>query len=533
MRGLRTCILSRLHVRALLLVFLLMFGELNQAAHALESDLPLAGHSRFDELVGNAPVPFPFARLRKTIEAQMRPDPGGLPTLKTTLIPLGRSLQRHAGAPNFFRFPRVVAAADGINKPGYAPLQDRLFLGFHEKGEVIEVISYNDAAGRFEFQVVRDYAPGKTPKLFYVRRSLCLSCHQNGGPIFARPLWDETPANPEIARRLRTARRDFYGLKPGGTDIAYFIDAAADHANQFALWQTLWRDGSGTGGTGDAYRRDAFVAALDYATAGTLPAADALPALSRNWAKQWPQGLAIASADLPNRDPFFPLTDPAHDPLRLRPPQAVWQAPDVTAFVVGLAGMLDAALVERLRKFDPARRRAALDRLHAHGGFATQTFDAAPLRALAAELGVAPAARIGRLPVARTEPVSESTAARQVFSRRCAACHDTTLAHPPNFLHGPLEMVEPQIDRCAERMYFRVSQRALPEAARRVAPMPPPSALDMDTHAWLASADYLAIRSDLAARLKRQGRDPQAVLRQPYARLSACPPATPYPEERR
>ncbi len=43
----------------------------------------------------------------------MQPDAGGLPPLKITLIPLGRSLQRDAGAPDFFRFPRVVAAADG------------------------------------------------------------------------------------------------------------------------------------------------------------------------------------------------------------------------------------------------------------------------------------------------------------------------------------------------------------------------------------------------------------------------------------
>lgn len=512
-----------------------MCGELNQGARALDADLPPAGHSRFDELVGDAAVPYPFARLRHAIEAQMRPDPGGLPTLKTTLIPLGRSLQRRAGAPDFFRFPRVVAAADGVGKPPYAPLQDRLFLGFHEKGEVIEVISYNDAAGRFEFQVVRDYAPGKTPRLFYARRSLCLSCHQNGAPIFARPLWDETPANPEIARRLRAARRDFYGLKIGGTDIAYFIDAAADRANLFAVWQTLWRDGCGTGAAGDGCRRDAFAAALDYAITGALPAAAALPTLARNWAKRWPHGLAIPSADLPNRDPFFPLADPAHDPLRLRPPQAVWKAADITALVVGLAGMLDSSVLERLRKIDPVRRNAALDRLRARGGFATQTFDAAPLRALAAELGVAPAAPAGKLPRARTESVSASASspARLAYARRCGLCHDTTLAHPPNFLHGESGQVESQIDRCAERMYFRISQRLLPEAARRVAPMPPPSTLNLDPRAWLASSDFQAIRSDLAARLTRRDRDPQAVLRLPYAQLGLCPPATPYQEAHR
>jgi len=497
-----------------------------------QDDLPPAGHSRFDQLNGNAPVPYPFSRLVKKINAQMQHDRSGIPPLKITLIPLGRSLQRNAGAPDFFRFPRVVAAADGNTIPGFEPLKDRLFLGFHEKGQVIEVISYNDTAGRFEFQVVRDYATGKTPQVFYARRSLCLACHQNAAPMFARPLWDETPANPEIARRLRAARNDFYGLKLGGTDVAYFIDTATDRANLFSVWQTLWRDGCGVGAAGDACRHEAFAAALDYATAGTLPAADSLSTLSRNWAKQWPHGLAIPNNDLPNRDPFFPLADPAHDPLRLRPPKAVWTTPDLTAFVVGLAGMLDTTLVERLRKADPARRAAALGRLHARGAFARQTFDATLLRALAAELGVVLTPPPGPLPTARTEPVLVRAAARLTYTR-CAVCHDTTLDHPPNFLHGPAEMVESQIDRCAERMYFRVNQTALPEAARQVAPMPPPSALNLDTQTWLASAEFQAIRSDLTARLKRQGRDPQAVLSQPYAQLPLCPPATPDPEARR
>ena len=72
-----------------------------------QDDLPPVGHSRFDLLIGNAPVPYPFSRLVKTINRQMQPDAGGLPPLKVTLVPLGRSLQREAGAPNFFRFSRL------------------------------------------------------------------------------------------------------------------------------------------------------------------------------------------------------------------------------------------------------------------------------------------------------------------------------------------------------------------------------------------------------------------------------------------
>jgi len=212
----------------------------------------------------------------------------------------------------------------------------------------------------------------------------------------------------------------------------------------------------------------------------------------------------------------------------------VWTAPDVTAFVVGLSGMLDSAVVEGLRKTDPARRPAALDRLQVRGEFNRQIFDATLLRALAAELGQVQTSQTGQLPSARAEAASipPVSAARQVYARRCAACHDTTLPHPPNFLHGDAAAVESQIDRCAERMYTRVSQTALPETARRVAPMPPPTALNMDIHAWLDSADFKAIRSDLATRLQRQDRDPQAVLRLPYAELAPCLPTASYPEVR-
>jgi hypothetical protein len=521
-------------VRALILAFLLMCGELNQAAHALDPDLPPTGRSRFDELVGSAPVPYPFARLRRAIEAQMRPDPGGLPTLKTTLIPLGRSLQRDAGAPDFFRYPRVVAAADGLNKNGYAPLQDRLFLGYHEKGEVIEVISYNDAAGRFEFQVVRDYAPGKTPKVFYARRSLCLACHQNGAPLFARPLWDETPANPDIARRLRATQRDFYGVKLTGTDIAYFIDAAADRANLFQVWQTLWQQGCGAGEPGDRCRLEAFAAALDYARHGTLPAPGILPALDRAWSARWPQGLAIPNPDLPNRDPLAALQDPANDPLLLRPPLETWQAPDKTAFVVGLAGMLDSAAVKQLGRRDVA---GALDKLRARGGLAARPFSHALLDSLRAELGTPRRTARVSLPTARVEPLSATRAANPLvapFRTHCASCHDTTLPHPPNFLHGTPAEIEAKLDQCAERMFVRLSMAGVPEAARSKPPMPPAAALasrGIDPVHWAASPELDVLKRLVASRLR--GQDPAMLLSRPYAQLRLCLPQTGYAERAR
>ncbi len=494
---------------------------LNLSARA-DPDLPSVGRSRFDELVGQGPVPYPFSALTRTINAQMRPDPGGLPPLKVTLIPLGRSLQRNAGAPDFFRFPRVVAAADGDNRPGHAPLKDRLFLGFHEKGEVVEVISYNDDASRFEFQVVRDYAPGKTPRIFYARRALCLACHQNAAPIFARPLWDETPANPQIATRLKQARRDFYQVKLSGTDIAYFIDASTDRASQFSVWQTLWRQGCGEDTAGARCRHDAFAAALDYAKNGKLPRPDSLPGLTARWKTLWPKGLAIPNPDLPNRDPLAPLQDAASDPLLPRPPLETWQAPDVTAFVVGLAGMLDIPAVRTL----PVQLETALDRMQSEGRFDARPFTATLLDDLQGALGKPRARKQDKLPPPRVEPVSAAVnnPLTLPFRTHCAICHDTTLPHPPNFLHGSAEQVEANLDHCAERIFVRLNRAEA--SAHGISPMPPAAALaarGLDPARWAASSELAALTRAIEARLPG---DPQRVVRRPYASLRACLPDT-------
>lgn len=492
-------------------------------------DLPPDGRSRFDLLIGDAPVPYPFARLVKKINAQMQQDRSGLTPLKITLIPLGRSLQRNAGAPDFFHFPRVVAAADGHAIPGVAPLKDRLFIGYHEKGEVVEVISYNDATGRFEFQVVRDYQGGKTPQVFYARRSLCLACHQNAAPIFARPLWDETSANPAIAARLREARRDFYGVKLTGTDIAYFIDTATDRANLFAVWQTLWQQGCGASGpdqsAGDQCRKEAFAAALDYARSGVLPAPASLPTLERNWKTLWPRGLPIPNSDLPNRDPLAALPDASHDPLLLRPPLAHWAAPDNTAFIVGLAGMLEPAAVQQLGHGDLSR---PLERLRQRGELSARPFSQPLLHALLAELGKPSRTVSVKLPPAHTEPEPQLTRARASFRSHCGVCHDSAANEPPNFLQGDDTTVNARLNHCAERIFYRLSMWHVAEAQRGKSPMPPPTILaarGMNASSWTRSPYLAALLEDMRQRIRAQGSQPETLLTRPFDQLRSCLPA--------
>ena len=179
-------------------------------------------------------MPFPISALLARIEARLPRLPSGETTLKRALIPLGRSLTRRAPAPDFFGYPRLVVAVatepQNADLPEPILLKDRLFLGYQEHANAIEVISYNPAAGRFEFQEVINYGPGLKAEVRYSNRALCMSCHQNGGPIFSRASWDETNANEGISSRLREHSASFYGVDVD-PDTVEQIDSATDRAN--------------------------------------------------------------------------------------------------------------------------------------------------------------------------------------------------------------------------------------------------------------------------------------------------------------
>ena len=295
------------------------------------------------------------------------------------LIPLGRSLQRTSAAPDFFAYPRVVLTADteprvSANNPGML-LKDRIYLGYQEKADLIEVISYNEAAGRFEFQVVKDYRPGGAPKVFYANRAICIACHQNAAPIFSRQLWDETNANREVAALLRKHKRTFYGIEPDrGVDVPYGLDNATDRANLFAAYQLLWRNGCEVPQDKERAlrcRAGLYTSALQYRLSGRQHFDRAasgfrdhvVPVLTRNAREYWPTGLRIPNPDLPNRDPFQPsaatlavakagsggsprvsLSDgvdvqAVFDPLAPRAPLEIWQVADGATFNRLVAGL--------------------------------------------------------------------------------------------------------------------------------------------------------------------------------------------------
>lgn len=287
------------------------------------SDLPAQGASLFDRIAssGDDPqIPFPFERLIARIEAAAGCNETE-PCTRAVLIPLGRSLQRAAASPDFFLHPRAVVAVTGGGRGLH--LRDRLYLGYQERAGVIEVISYNEALGRFEFQIVKDYFAGRAAKAVYARRAVCIACHQNQGPVFSRQVWLETNANPQVAARLLQVQPVFHGIPArANTDIANAIDDATDRSNELALTQRLWSDGCGRDGPGAACRRGALTAALQFAltgersyTAGAAFQRGVSDVLARNAATLWPDGLALPSPDIPNRDPL-PVANHAIGPTQ-------------------------------------------------------------------------------------------------------------------------------------------------------------------------------------------------------------------------
>lgn len=381
-------------------------------------DLPPVGRSLFDFMTAGTDengnpvydIPYPFEALTAYLSDYLvttttRP-------LQQVLIPLGRSLQREAAAPHYFAHPRAVVAAEAEPqvRPG-APLirlKDRLYLGYQEKTGVLEVVSYNEAAGRFEFQVVHDYREGATPDVRYADRGVCAGCHQNLAPIFADEPWSESNSNPAVANALRSVKDSFYGIPAFvGMDIPGLINISAQRANLFAPHQAFWRDGCGRDldSAAVACRAEAALAALTYRLAADVheeaPMASPKKAVAETvvdgWRETWPQGIAIMGPLVPDREPGSgpisrallyseqadrtPLTaipaaelatfEESLEPLYPREPKEVWRAP--RSFGVGpspnapwmkrwVAGLGDFFAPQDITAIDEALAAAAADR---------------------------------------------------------------------------------------------------------------------------------------------------------------------------
>lgn len=419
-----------------------------------QDDLPPAGtRSLFDHVLAqNDGLKFPFEKLVETIR---KGDPENRAPL-AVMIPDGRSLLKASAD---FHAPRVVFAADYHAPDTPASLgivtRGQLFLGFVENAHEIEVISYNEAAGRYEFQLVQDYCEGCNPRIVYARRAICQTCHQGGSPIFSVRPWQETNAQPEIASKIVAARGDAPYLAVETTQplsVPERIDELTDVGNFVTVTQRVWLDGCGE--TGHECRRAMLRTALAFAndpSAFDPKGPDASKLLDLQRAAMGTSTIPVPNNDLVSRDPLadtrtlggriraaltpgldpsqkaksnedleafqkLPPLPPEFDPLVPRPPKKLLTAGDLDS-AYGLAQF-----------FSPAD----LDLLSKAGGFAWPAVLEGVDRLPAEVLGPTPFSRVKILQALMAPGViqdARAQAAAHTVPGYC--CLDTAEMSPP------------------------------------------------------------------------------------------------------
>jgi len=272
-----------------------------------DTDLPPDGtRSLFDHLIAqNDGLPYPFSEFLTLLKDA---NPEGETPL-TVLIPHGRSLLK--GQANEV-LPRIVLASDfqQANTPvglGMAT-QGQLFMGFVEAANEIEVVSYNEAAGRFEYQLVQNYCEGCVPRIVYARRAICLTCHQGGTPIFSQRPWNETNGQLKISSKIQEAMgvETHYSGVPIQQPLAApeRFDELTDIGNFLMASQRVWLDGCGE--MGNECRRKLLYLALSFADQPGLFDVEGVEVqgLKKLWENSFPKnGIMVPESDLQNRDP--------------------------------------------------------------------------------------------------------------------------------------------------------------------------------------------------------------------------------------
>lgn len=334
----------------------------------LPSDEPLSlpdvGSSLFDKVfsktnaqgVREYDIPYPFTQVIQRLKTAS----GGV-SPRVTIFPMGRSLQRSAAIegmkviPNldpFYRFPRVVLGFDQDSVNGTDKLnmnmKGRMYIGMNEKAKLLEVISYNDEAGRYEYQIVRDYESGKTSHVTYTSRQLCLSCHQNQTPIFAQAPWSESNANPSMQeglarvlsnhfgttiscqdqpdapfcyRDLSTGRAFFYLGAPIAVDqeVSYALDQSVRAGNYLPAYHKMWQRLCPDLECRRDLLRQIFLYKLT-GQVGQLLSPEAIQfnqAMQTRWAKEFPNGMKIPDSAVPNRDPLIDFMNRGNADLKV------------------------------------------------------------------------------------------------------------------------------------------------------------------------------------------------------------------------
>lgn len=458
-----------------------------------QTDLPPEGtRSLFDHLIAeNGVLPWPYEDLVAMVNAWDRGQANARRTGAEMMIPDGRSLLKAEAG---FAKPRLLTAPDA-RPPKTAQLgpmlKGRLFMGFVEEADEIEVVSYNEMAGRFEFQLVKDYREGGVPQIVYAKRAICLTCHQSEGPIFSVRPWEETNAHPKVADAVVTARNsaeDYFG-QPIQTELKQpeAFDALTDVGNMLPVVQRLWLDGCGANETGAECRRLLLQLAVEYLldpASLTLDRPEARRLVELQQAN-WPaQGFAVPNNDLASRDPFnrfatgesrltrlmgrlrdrleldedkiaafekLPPLPPELDPLTPRPPKRMLQATDLDAVyaVSQMFSTADREWLEEQTNYGSKRIAGAMS----HPAIAEQIqplpFRRIPvMQALLGALGTEPipascctdASKLSAPIVEGTPPLDITDGSvLELFETYCFACHRGNPSANLDFMNGETE----------------------------------------------------------------------------------------------
>lgn len=299
-------------------------SDTQATAAAAPSEIPAEGRSLFDHLFRDGStyrIPLVFGDLAAQLQ-QATNDP-----VVVAPIPTGRSLVRLKSERQFFASPRLVLAITNGTQTdngdrGLSSYQGRIFIGYQREAKELEVISYNAAMGRYEFQLVENYGAGLVPRVVYVKRSFCMSCHTNGAAIFPAISWDETMLNDQVTRFLRIGLGDaltFEGVNLMQMHNKVFpaaprsIDETSTLlSNQTVRTQILWKDACGKGTDGRSCRANlALGLLLPYKFNEELAPGQTLGStLSATWLRNFGGEAFPRSAEIINRDPFS-----AHAPL--------------------------------------------------------------------------------------------------------------------------------------------------------------------------------------------------------------------------
>ncbi|MEW6055262.1 MAG: hypothetical protein AB1540_01500 [Bdellovibrionota bacterium] len=160
------------------------------------SSICQAGPTRFETIIdendGNIPTDFDqLVNLLNLYGNATAGLSGSLP------IPDGRSLKKKEA--DYGEPRRIVVLESNASVPPS-------FVGLVPNAQELEVITWSQKSKRYEFLIVKDYAPGLRPKVIQADRQLCMSCHQAGGPIFTPRPWRETTENKAVETEVKKAR---------------------------------------------------------------------------------------------------------------------------------------------------------------------------------------------------------------------------------------------------------------------------------------------------------------------------------------